>query len=108
MMDLQNILLIALGILVSITLPVLANIVRQFTKPPVDTHSKNKTLTRIWNLFRPYILTGLFSLVTALVLYAFYQVNLTDTQLPLSGWSAFLAGYTYDSTLQKLIGTQSN
>jgi hypothetical protein len=49
-----------------------------------------------WQTIRPYVATGIFSLVAAVLIVAAMGDRLDS-------WSAALiAGYTWDSTLQKL------
>ena len=51
---------------------------------------------RTWEVIRPYVATGAFSLVVALLIVA----GMGDR---LNSWStALIAGYTWDSTLQKM------
>jgi hypothetical protein len=53
-------------------------------------------LTRVWRVATPYLVTGLFSALAALLIIAFLGQQLT-------GWrTALLAGYAWDSTIQKL------
>lgn len=54
---------------------------------------------RFWQVARPYVVTGLFSVLAALLIVAFMEDQLAD-------WRAeLLAGYAWDSTLQKLVPT---
>lgn len=76
-----------LGILVSIALPIL----RQLLPKP--------TLAAGIPPWKRYGAIGLFSLITAVVVVAFGRKDV-------SNWlwfDAFLAGYAWDSTLQKLV-----
>ena len=51
---------------------------------------------RTWLQIRPYVATGLFSLIVAVLVVAAMGAQLTS-------WStALMAGYMWDSTLQKL------
>jgi len=95
----------ALGILASIVLPILSRAVRQLTRPDVEQHSLKRRLRRLWRTARPYVLVGLFSVVTGAVVLAVYKTTVPPGQPGLvNSWSrAFLYGYTYDSTLQKLV-----
>lgn len=80
----------ALGVLISIVLPLLR---AQLPKPPqpglvnISNHEKLK----------PYLITAAFSLISAFLVIA----NLAAT-IP---WNeALIAGYAWDSTLQKMRG----
>ena len=79
---------VAFGIVISVLLP----LIRAFLpKPPV-------ALSRgtWWQRVRPYIATGIFSLIVAVLILAAMGDQLDS-------WStALIAGYTWDSTLQKL------
>ena len=107
MSDLSLLMFTALGILVSIVLPILSKSVRQFVRSDVEQHGKKRGFKKFWRMIRPYVLVGLFSLVTATVVLAVYKSNLPPEQPGfVSSWSqAFLYGYTYDATLQKLLST---
>jgi len=71
------------GVLISIFLPV----VKQYIiKPRGGRFVASK----------PYLMTGLFSLMVGLLIFAFVEETIT-------GWKeALLAGYVWDSTLQKI------
>ena len=77
-----------IGILISIVLPIL----RQFLPKPIAA-----TLgVAAW---KRYVLTGIFSLLTAVILVAFGKGSA-------SSWfwyDAVLIGYAWDSTLQKVV-----
>ncbi|MGD0174571.1 MAG: hypothetical protein ABSC61_09165 [Anaerolineales bacterium] len=91
---------VVLGVLVSVTLP----IIRQYLPKPTIKALTNvslwgrikETLSGLWEKARPYIVTAVFSLIVALVIFAFLGDSIKTWQ------SAFLAGYTADSTLQKI------
>jgi len=104
MNDFQLILLTALGVLVSIVFPILSKYVREFTGQKVEEHGAKDNLNKFWLLIKPYVMTGLFSLVTAAIVLAFYKSNLQPAQTGFinNGWAAFLYGYTWDSTIQKI------
>jgi hypothetical protein len=80
----------ALGVVVSVVLPILREM--------LPKASQGITRSALWVAARPYVILGLFSLVVALLLVAFLQGQLTDWR------AALLAGYSADSTLQKLKG----
>lgn len=76
------------GVLISVLLPLIRALL---PKPPTTMRNGTK-----WQMIRPYVATGVFSLVVAVLIVA----ALGDR---LNSWSAALiAGYTWDSTLQKL------
>ncbi len=92
-------LLISLGVLISIVLPVL----KQYIIVPTpngdqkgETAGVGGALRKFLVVAKPYLLTGLFSLVVGLLLLAFLGDTLEDWR------AALLAGYAGDSTLQKL------
>lgn len=91
MTNLTLYLIVAGGVAISVVLPLL----RAFLpKPPAQLATAR---TSRWIVIRPYLVTALFSLIVALLIMAF-----TDEMI--TGWkSALLAGYTADSTLQKMI-----
>jgi len=81
---------VALGVVASVVLPLIRALL---PKPNV---SFRQWAGLLWPKIRPYVVTAVFSLVVAALLMAF----LGDT---ISTWrSALLAGYSFDSTLQKL------
>lgn len=76
------------GIVISVILPLIRALL---PKPPAALAGGTK-LER----FRPYVATGIFSLVVAVLIVAAMGDRLDS-------WStALIAGYTWDSTLQKL------
>ena len=85
----------ALGVGISIVLPVLR---QALPKPKGTTAGVSALLPRFWTFAKPYLATGIFSLLVALLLVAFLREQLTDWR------AALLAGYAADSTLQKLKG----
>jgi len=79
---------VAAGVAVSVILP----IIRPLLPKPLGPENRGE----VWEIIKPYLITAIFSLIVALVLVAF----LGDTiKTPGAG---FLAGYTADSTLQKI------
>lgn len=81
---------VALGVVASVVLPLIRALL---PKPNVGLRQWAGLL---WPKIRPYVATAVFSLIVAALLMAF----LGDT---ISTWrSALLAGYSFDSTLQKL------
>ena len=79
---------VASGIVISVILP----LIRAFLpKPPKALSGETK-----WERIRPYVATGFFSLIVAVLIVAVMGDRLDS-------WStALIAGYTWDSTLQKL------
>jgi len=86
-----------LGIVVSITLPILRGLLPK-PPPPVAVMAAAAPgfLTGLWIQAKPYVIVGLFSLLTGILIVAFTWGTLTDWR------AALLAGYAWDSTLQKL------
>lgn len=82
------------GIFVSAVLPALWSYVR--THFPADPAAPKGILPNLWEITRPYFVLCAASALTALLLVAFLGGALTDPQ------AAILAGYAWDSTLQKL------
>lgn len=85
----QIYLLVAAGIAVSILIPILK---RLLPKP------EPAGVAGFWKKLKPYIWVGVFSLLTAVLIVAFLGDSLQDWR------AAILAGYAWDSTLQK-VGT---
>lgn len=105
MNDLSILLYMTLGIAVSVILPSLSAVVRQFFQAEVETHGAKSGFSRFWRFARPYVYLGMFSVVTAGILLAAYRVSLPVGQPGvINTWAeAFLYGYAYDSTIQKLV-----
>jgi len=79
---------VAAGIAISVILPLIRSLL---PKQPPALSGTDKWLT-----IRPYVATGVFSLIVALLIVA-AMGDLLNT------WAtALIAGYTWDSTLQKL------
>ena len=79
----------ALGVAISVVLPII--------RKNLPTAGKVSTQST-WDVAKPIVMVGLFSLITALLLVAFLKDQLQDWR------AALLAGYAWDSTLQKLKG----
>ena len=78
---------VAAGVGISVLLPLIRALL---PRPPLQLRGLPS-----WERVRPYLATGLFSLVVALLVVAIMDGQL-DT------WSkALIAGYLWDSTLQK-------
>jgi len=86
---------VALGVVISIVLPLIRPLL---PKPPKVTgqSKKESKWSKAWKIIRPYAITGLFSLIVALLIVAFFGETIDTWQ------KGLLAGYTADSTLQKL------
>lgn len=82
------------GIVISVALPPLWAVVRQ--RFPADGAQPKGLVADIWDVTKPYLALGAASVLTALLLVAFLGDNLLDPR------AAILAGYAWDSTLQKL------
>lgn len=91
--------LVSLGVLISIILPVIKKYV---IKPAPVLEIKGQTagvsskISEFFTEAKPYLMTGLFSLIVGLLLLAFLGDDIQDWR------AALLAGYAGDSTLQKL------
>jgi hypothetical protein len=80
----------AVGIVISVILPILR---AMLPKPPGPD---GRGAIEIWEAIKPYIILGIFSLVSAILIVAASGETLKDWR------AALLAGYAWDSTLQKL------
>jgi hypothetical protein len=80
----------ALGIAISVLLPILRELL------PSSPRRGESSLPAVWAAARPYIMLGIFSLVGAVLIIAASGDTLKDWR------AALLAGYAWDSTLQKL------
>lgn len=99
MFDLHIYLWCVLGIVISVLLPILWEVVyRYFPKPPpaAAPAAAPVVLLSLWRVVVPYLVLGIASLVTAILIVAFLSDTLKDYR------AALLAGYAWDSTLQKL------
>jgi hypothetical protein len=81
----------ALGIAISVLLPILRALL---PKPPVGLHGVSGS--GVADAAASYVALGLFSLVGALLIVAASGDTLKDPR------AALIAGYAWDSTLQKL------
>lgn len=75
---------VALGVAISVVLPLL----RAVLPTPLRNGKK-------WEIAKPYVYTGIFSLIAAVLVVAAVPDQLNSWQ------TAVLAGYMWDSTLQK-------
>ncbi|HEU4768283.1 MAG TPA: hypothetical protein VFS77_12950 [Pyrinomonadaceae bacterium] len=78
------------GIIISIALPIITQLL------PRPAAAAKQSLATIWEQAKPFVVVGLFSLLTGLLIVAFTWGTLNDWR------AALLAGYAWDSTLQKL------
>ncbi|MBL7222451.1 MAG: hypothetical protein ISS72_01230 [Candidatus Brocadiae bacterium] len=89
----------AVGIIISVVLPIVWEVVyRYFPKPTpsAEPAAARAALGAFWRTVKPYVLLGIASLLTAILVVAFLGDTLKDYR------AALLAGYAWDSTLQKL------
>src|SRR5437879_7619418 len=84
-----------LGIVVSITLPIFRGLLPK-PAPPVAVMAAAVPglLSALWIQAKPYVIVGLFSLLTGILIVAFTWGTLKDWR------AALLAGYAWDCTLQ--------
>jgi hypothetical protein len=80
---------VTLGIIISIILPILRS---RLPKSKLQAEDS-------WTVIRPYLIVGLFSLLTSILILAFLEDSITDFK------SGLLAGYAWDATLQKIAET---
>lgn len=85
-----------LGIVISIVLPILRALLPKPPAPPGAAAAAPKFLVVLWDKAKPYLVVGAFSLLTAFLIIALTG----DTVVGFKG--GLLAGYLWDSTLQKL------
>ncbi len=91
----ETYLVCVLGIIVSIILPILRKSLSQISNVG-EKGGAEIFLSRVWRVARPYVVIGCFSLVAGLLIVAFAGDFLKDWK------TALLAGYAWDSTLQKV------
>jgi hypothetical protein len=84
-------LLITLGIVISVVLPILRQYFPKAPGPAVAGESK------MWSIAKPYVALGIGSLLTSILIMAFAGDSLNSWK------AALLAGYAWDSTLQKIV-----
>ncbi len=90
----------AAGVILSVTIPVLSKSVQQQFSAggPAEVGGAVRLMGLIWQQTRRYRILAAFSLAVAALIVAF----LSDT---LVTWkAALIAGYLWDSTLQKIAG----
>jgi hypothetical protein len=82
----ETYLVVVVGILISVVLPILRKLL---IPTPGDPRG-------LWDRIKLYVLWGIFSLLTALLVVAFLGNTLSDWK------AALIAGYAWDSTMQKI------
>lgn len=86
----ETYLFVALGVVLSILIPLLRPLIPISFGPRADP-------AEWWPYARPFLIIGVFSLLVAVLIVAFSKETIDDK------WGlAVLAGYAWDSTLQKL------
>ena len=94
MPDLTLFLWCVLGVIISVVLPPILQYVRKaFSKIELAVDGR-----QIWEDFKPYVLLGVASVFVSIILFAAIGDTITDWK------TALLAGYLFDSTLQKIRG----
>lgn len=90
----------AAGVLLSALIPSLAATVRQYFSAGTPAALEQLALAKLlWHATRPYIILAAFSLAVSVLIIAFLGNQLATWQ------SALIAGYLWDSTLQKIAKT---
>lgn len=84
------------GVATSVMLPILAEAVKRSFPAKAGPASLGVIRQAFWKVVKPYVVLGAFSGLTALVLIAFAGNSVADWR------AAFLVGYAWDSTLQRL------
>lgn len=95
-MDVNNLgfvgqlLFVAIGVATSVLIPVLLALV---PKAP------GRGMAATWPNIKPYVALGVVSFLIALLLLAFLASQGKELEI---WWQAFLAGYAFDATMQKI------
>ena len=86
------------GVILSALIPSLSRSVRQYfvLGGPAGV-ARSHLLKVVWKNVKPYATLGAFSLAVSILIVAFLGDKLTSWQ------TALLAGYLWDSTLQKIV-----
>jgi len=85
------------GIITSLLLPIVAAAVRTyFPAPKAGPAGIADAARSMWSIIKPYSILGLFSCLTAILIVFAMGDRLSSIQ------AALLAGYAWDSTLQKI------
>lgn len=86
-----------LGIVISVILPILRQSLPTSTTMQIMNQGPEVSgLKRFWRVAWPFLALGLFSALSAFLIVASFGNNLKDYR------AALLAGYAWDSTIQKL------
>lgn len=99
MFDVHAYLWCALGIVISVLLPILWEAVYRYfpkPKPAAAVMPAGAAVGAFWRAAVPYLILGAASLLTAVLVVAFVGDTMKDYR------AALLGGYAWDSTLQKL------
>ena len=90
----------ATGIVISVLLPILWAFVSRSLKPTLGPGGGVEIMWGVfWQAIKPYVALGVASLLTAILIVALAGDSLQDYR------AALLAGYAWDSTLQKFRGS---
>lgn len=88
---------LVLGIIISLVLPILSAQVKQIFAPAIGPAI---SMTSLWQQAKPFIVTSLFAILTAVVILA----SIVKSGGSISSWAdALLYGFAWDSILQKLL-----
>ena len=88
------------GVALSILIPILRKAIPQAGGHPQSAENWFVRLARaFWQAAKPYVIIFLFSLAVGVVVVVFGGNSLNDPG------KAFLAGYAWDSTIQKIKGS---
>jgi len=99
MFDWQVYLWCAAGIVISVLLPVLWAFVTRSLRPTLGPGGGVVVAWGVfWQAVKPYVALGAASLLTAVLIVTLAGDSLKDYR------AALLAGYAWDSTLQKFLG----
>ena len=99
--EVETYLWVSLGVGLSVLIPILRRYIPSAQILGVSFASENAGAAgegHVWQIARPYVMLGLFSLAVSIIIVAAGGDNIDE-------WgTAVLAGYGFDSTLQKLKG----
>jgi len=84
------------GIVISVVLPILIRALPEAPAGGSVAAAEPRWLAGLWEQAKPYLVTGLFSALAAFLIIAYLGEHLKDWR------SALLAGYAWDSTIQKV------
>jgi len=85
-----------LGVVISVVLPILRGLLPRPVSPIMANAATVGFWKALWDHATPYLILGVFSMITGLLIVVFTYGTLNDWR------GALLAGYAWDSTLQKL------